>query len=267
MMNTRSDPVVVFIDADNTLWDTDGVFAGAQLDLLAGIERALGVVGPIEDRLAFVRLVDQSIAERHHAGLRYPPKLLANAIALALKGVSPETAARQAWKTSEAAQLLPDDEVARLESAFVLSLRTLPPLRPGVREGLTALRESGCTIFVITEGARDRILRIAQDHRLVGLIDRVIEAPKSAQVYTRALKLIKQPVNAFMVGDQLDRDIGPAKAAGLTTIYFPGGFRPRWEPAEAAVRPEYRIESFSDVPDIVLAECRREGPRRVAARE
>jgi putative hydrolase of the HAD superfamily len=257
MMDTGTEPVVVFIDADNTLWDTDGVFAVAQLNLLAGVEHALGVVDPINDRLAFVRLIDQSIAVRHHAGLRYPPKLLAKALALALKGTPPQAAARQAWKTSNAAQSLSDDEAARLESAFVLSLRALPSLRPGVREGLEALRKSGCIIFVITEGARDRVLSIARAHRLDDLFDRVIEAPKGARIYARALRLIGRPVDAFMVGDQLDRDIGPAKTAGLRTIYFPGGFRPRWEPAETDVRPDYRIESFGEVPDIVLAECRR----------
>jgi hypothetical protein len=33
-----------------------------------------------------------------------------------------------------------------------------------------------------------------------------------------------------MIGDQLDRDIGPAKEAGLRTIYFPGGFAPGGRP-------------------------------------
>jgi hypothetical protein len=32
----------------------------------------------------------------------------------------------------------------------------------------------------------------------------------------------------MMVGDQLDRDIEPAKAAGFVTAWFPGGFTPRW---------------------------------------
>jgi putative hydrolase of the HAD superfamily len=57
-----------------------------------------------------------------------------------------------------------------------------------------------------------------------------------------------------MVGDQLDRDIAPAKEAGLTTIYFPSGFKPKWMPLEAEVRPDFKIESFAEVPAIV-AEC------------
>jgi putative hydrolase of the HAD superfamily len=54
-----------------------------------------------------------------------------------------------------------------------------------------------------------------------------------------------------MIGDQLDRDIRPAKEAGLRTIYFPGGFRPGWEVDEQSVRPDFRIDRFDAVPTIV----------------
>ncbi len=70
-----------------------------------------------------------------------------------------------------------------------------------------------------------------------------------------------------MVGDQLDRDIGPAKEAGLTTIYFPGGFSPRWAPAEESVGPAFRVSSFAEVPEIVLqsyAECASEASQSSA---
>jgi putative hydrolase of the HAD superfamily len=32
----------------------------------------------------------------------------------------------------------------------------------------------------------------------------------------------------FMVGDQIDRDVSAAAAAGFSTFYFPGGFAPYW---------------------------------------
>ena len=55
-----------------------------------------------------------------------------------------------------------------------------------------------------------------------------------------------------MIGDQLDRDIAPAKAAGLTTIFFPGGFRPKWQPAEGDVRPDYTVQDFNQAAAFVL---------------
>jgi putative hydrolase of the HAD superfamily len=243
--------VCLFTDADNTLWDTDAVFAAAQLDLLSGVERLIGIIGPTDDRLAFVRQIDQSIAERHHAGLRYPPRFLARALALALKGATPQMAARRVWTMSDADQVLSNDDAARLEATFISSVQELPQLRPGVRGGLLALREAGSIIFVITEGGQDRVLRTARAHGLEAFLDRIIEAPKRRQIYSRVLRLLRGPVSGFMVGDQLDRDIGPAKEAGLKTIYFPGGFRPRWAADQHSVQPDFCIERFDIVPKIV----------------
>jgi putative hydrolase of the HAD superfamily len=73
--------LVLFVDADNTLWDTDGIFATAQLNLLTAVETAIGFPIFVANRLAFVRQIDQALAELHHRGLRYPPRLLAAAVA------------------------------------------------------------------------------------------------------------------------------------------------------------------------------------------
>src|SRR4051812_6345456 len=96
-MNRPPANTTVFVDADNTLWDTDTVFAHAQLDLLAAVEDAAGISITATDRLAFIRELDQQLAERHHQGLRYPPRLLVRATAFALMGISPPRAARNAW--------------------------------------------------------------------------------------------------------------------------------------------------------------------------
>jgi putative hydrolase of the HAD superfamily len=92
---------------------------------------------------------------------------------------------------------------------------------------------------------------MAVSHHLIDYLDRVIDAPKNARLYTRALRLLGQPRVAFMIGDQLDRDILPAKEAGLETVYFPGGFRPKWEQDEHLIRPDFRIDSFAEVPLLV----------------
>jgi putative hydrolase of the HAD superfamily len=38
------DRAIILADADNTLWDTDAVFAGAQSWLLEAVERATGLI-------------------------------------------------------------------------------------------------------------------------------------------------------------------------------------------------------------------------------
>jgi putative hydrolase of the HAD superfamily len=242
----------IFLDADNTLWDTDQVFASAQLGLLDDVEARTDRKVEEGDRLAFVRAIDQALAERHHHGLRYPPTLLVRAIARALGGEAGAQAAKQAWLGQRGSILSTADEDA-IVAAYFGSLKSTPALRPGVAEGMAQLSDAGCFVLIVTEAALKRTEATAALLGLEGTFNRVIEGRKRPELYRRVLKLAGSPANTFMIGDQLDRDIVPAKAAGLTTIFFPGGFQPRWLPEEQDVRPDHRIDRFDQALPIILA--------------
>lgn len=244
-----NDQVTIFVDADNTLWDTDQVFADAQLGLLGGVEAARSTAAG-GDRLAYVRAVDQAIAARHHAGLRYPPKLLIAALADVLGGRPVERAARRALSGSSEV-LLADAHIAAIEARYFESLGKPPTLRPGVQAGLDRLTRGGATILIVTEGARQKVEKTAHRLGLDGHFTRVVEGVKRPDLYRRVLRLTGLPQRAFMIGDQLDRDIAPAKVAGLETIYFPGGFQPRWHPGVNSVTPDHVVASFAEVPAII----------------
>jgi putative hydrolase of the HAD superfamily len=250
-----SQGAIVFLDADNTLWDTDGVFAQAQLKLLKGVENASGRSAPGENRLDFVRQIDQAIAGRHHLGLRFPARLLVQAVAQALAGEATESVAKSVVKGAAVETILSKEESAAIETQFVVDLGVGPLLLPGVEAGVKRLRASRAIILVLTEGNRGRILRTASEYGLLASFDRVIESPKTARLYERVLRLTGRSKRSFMIGDQLRRDIAPAKAAGLTTIYVPSRFRPRWEPDEEAVAPSFSVERFDQAVEIVLQEC------------
>ncbi len=253
----RDSRVVVFVDADNTLWDTDAVFANAQLDLLANVEKATEILGPKNNRLKFLREFDQEIATNHHKGLRYPPALLAHCIALGLRGASPHTAANIVLRGSTELYLLASDDAGRIELAFLELLRNTPKLRTGVQDGLRQLSEQGFTIIIITEGSKAKCDELLKVYELDFLIERVIESPKHPDLYRRVCRLGGGANLAVMIGDQLDRDILPAKEAGLQTIYFPGGFRPKWLPSEADAQPDYSVSSFNEAV-IIIQKWRRE---------
>jgi putative hydrolase of the HAD superfamily len=255
-------PATLFVDADNTLWDTDAVFAAAQRQLLADVAVELDATMPEGDQLVFLRAVDQALAERHHARLRYPPRLLIQAVELTLDGMSADAAARAAWKGSLGYRL-PADAAEKIEYRYFAALAMPPELRPGVLDGLERLRAAGNVMLVISEGAKARVERTLARLDLAKFFDRVLEAPKVPELYQRLRKLTGTPERAFMVGDQLERDIVPARKAGVTTIYFPGGFQPRWSPAVGTVGPDYIIASFAEVPAIIEAEIA--GGRRGAA--
>lgn len=251
MIQRAQHPATLFVDADNTLWDTDSVFANAQLELLENVECASGRQTASEDRLAFIRSVDQALAERHHAGLRYPPQLLARGVELILEhGHSADDAARLAWR-GRPEYALDQVDVERIEATYFQNIAKQPALRPGVADGLRKLHAAGHILLVVSEGRKAKIEAIAEQLGVLKCFDRVIEGIKSAALYQRILRFTGMPKRAFMIGDQLDRDIIPAKAAGLETIYFPGGFRPRWSLNASDMRADHVIGTFASVPDIV----------------
>lgn len=233
MATTRKRPSspdnpVFFVDADNTLWGTDAVFAEAQKRLLDRVEAASALAADIPDRLHFIRTVDQALAERHHLGLKYPPALLAQALALALAGAPPDRAAARAWREFSSGPL--DRKVAEDASVgFLHDIRKTPRLLPGVTQGLRLLRDAGATVFVVTEGHKDRVEETASELGIRDSVQRLIAGSKRDELFRRVLRRTGRPRDAFMIGDQISRDMAPAKAAGLTTIYVPGAFRPRWE--------------------------------------
>lgn len=240
---------LVFIDADNTLWDTNAVYKDAQLWLLGAVEAAVGVTAPTDERLAYVREVDQAIAAQHHGGLRYPTQILARAIALVLSGEPVNRAVKRVWTDKDAG--LSAEGAMALEDAFKQQLDAKPALRPGVAQGLERLRTSGFRIFILTEGQRDRIERTLAAHGLDRFGANILEAKKEPGLFKRVSRL-EGADSACMIGDQLDRDIAPAKAAGLTTIYFPGGFSPKWTPQEREVAPDYKVASLDEAADMIL---------------
>lgn len=243
---------VVFVDADNTLWDTNLVYAEAQAALLTSVESLTSRKAPTNSRLDWIRQIDQALARRHHAKLRYPPRLLAKAVAWALRGKDIPTAVRLAWSGGQAKSPITEDDALRIEHGFQENLARVPRLRDGVRTGLQDLKGAGCYITVLTEASRKKVVELLQHHGLSDFVDRVIESKKECRLFKRVLRLTREPTNAFMVGDQLESDIQPAKKAGFQTIYFPGGFRPGWEPLESAVRPDHRIGRFDEIPAIVM---------------
>jgi putative hydrolase of the HAD superfamily len=245
---------VVFIDADNTLWDTNRVYADAQLALLADVEIASGISAPEIDKLVWLRRIDQLLAERHHAGLRYPPRLLVKAVASVLKGQEPTTAVRFAWSGGKSEAQLDEDSARRIEESFLDRLKALPPLREGVAQGLRTLRTCGFQVFILTEGSRERVLLLLEQYHLGDLVTRVMEVKKERKLFDRVLALAHNPPTAFMIGDQLDRDIAPAKAAGLKTIYFPGEFQPKWQPSQGEVRPDFRVTNFNEAAQLIITQ-------------
>ncbi len=251
MSQSPSAGPIVFTDADNTLWDTDGLFARAQLQLLAGVETRAGAVAA-GSRLDFIRQIDQSLAQRHHLGLRYPPRMLAVAAGYALQGTPVEQAVVRAWNDIGMPHGFDAEYLSRLETEFIAAVRQQPPALPGVLNGLKHLNQAGARVFVVSEGDKGKVVSRLKAIGAADYVDRVIEAPKSAVLFRRVKRLARSTAPSWMIGDQLTRDILPAQDAGLKTVYIPSRFRPKWELAASGIKADYSAVDFAQAASLIF---------------
>ncbi|KRA84090.1 HAD family hydrolase [Altererythrobacter sp. Root672] len=233
---------VILADADNTLWDTDAVFADAQLGMLAAIDESFAD-RPRDDALAYVRRFDQALAQADHRHLRYPPSMLARSLALATKGFTPETAAAAIVEGRVSGDLA-DDEVESLIEAYIAALHAVPKLLPGVVEGLTSAADAGIAVWILTEGPAERQRNSARLLGIDALVQGVGEIQKNASQFARQRHRFL-PSDLYVIGDQPDRDIAPAQAAGCFGVLVPSQFRPNWVADIAWIQADYVAENFA----------------------
>jgi putative hydrolase of the HAD superfamily len=236
---------LLLTDADNTLWDTNAVYANAQLRLLEKVEAHVGRSIEAEDRLGFVRGIDQSLALQHPKGLRYPPVLLAASILGVGVG---QASSAQAVELSLAGGL--SSEVAeRFATELFDDVSTsVPDLRLGVRETLSYLKREGVRIIVLTEGEEARCISLLKRHQIAQYVSSLKSVRKTFAVYRDLKSEWIGP--AYMVGDQLDVDVQLARAAGFTSVYFPSEFVPSWT-SNLDNEADFTIASYAEIPDIV----------------
>ncbi|WP_177191751.1 HAD family hydrolase [Nitrosospira sp. Nsp14] len=250
MREIPSSGIAFVLDADNTLWDTDRVYRKAHLWLLAEIEREFRLTSAeIEDRLQFVRIIDQELATKHHLGLRYPARLLVKALATTLNGLDRASAIRSAIFEGIESDHYHFDYLA---TEFDRKIREIPELRDQVACTVEQLYNNKIPMVVATESSAQQCSVILKKLGLEKFIDSVIAAPKSPELFLRIANKLHLPGSScFVVGDQLDRDIAPAMQIGFTGIYFPGGFSPNWTLSFKHVKPQYVISSFAEIPKII----------------
>jgi putative hydrolase of the HAD superfamily len=242
-------PLIVLTDADNTLWDTNALYADAQLWMLGAVEDVINKNSVAQDRLGFLRELDQRIAESYKTGLRYPSRLVVRGLASLIAGGDFDLALREAL-SDDGVMSISEDAVVAIEAEFYRRLSAMPALRPGVTEGVTALAAAGVPLVCLTEGAKSKAAQRLGAAGLTRYFCRLVEARKTERLFLSLQRLSRESL--LMVGDQLSKDIFPAKAAGLLTVYFPGGFRPKWE-NDVANEPDWTIESFVELSKIVVS--------------
>lgn len=249
---------VLIVDADNTLWDTNEVFARAQLRLLEATEEAVGRMCSALDRLEFVRSYDQAIAAKHHRHLNYPAQLLVAAIGAGLCGMDPFSAAECVIRGRVLSHKLLEAQVGDVLAAYRHALTEIPALLPSVREAIELARSSDMAVFVMTEGKIDHQRRSLSEHGLAQFVLSIGEMRKTATQFERLRHRFKQ-AEVVVIGDQLDRDIVPARRAGCRTVLVPSRFKPRWN-VEGSQAADHIASTLLEAVKWVQALMRRKEP-------
>ncbi|AEG49605.1 Haloacid dehalogenase domain protein hydrolase [Sphingobium chlorophenolicum L-1] len=249
---------VILADADNTLWDTDSVFAQAQLGLLADVDRLFDPQDRV-DPLGHIRAYDQALAKIDHRHLRYPPHLLVRALALGNRGHGPGEAARLTGSERTIANVAGAEEA--IVERYFEALGRGPELLNGVVDGLVAARDAGFDVWILTEGSADRQRARAATLGITHLVKGVSECTKSIEQFDRQRRRFA-PAPVFVIGDQPDRDILPAQTGGCTGVLVPSGFRPGWIGAAAWDAADYVADRFDRAIDWIIATT---APSRAAA--
>ena len=106
-------------------------------------------------------------------------------------------------------------------------------------------------VFQLRPGIDDLLKRLAGRGLLLGALgcpeERLARAG-IARLFTANLDL--QPSACILVGDRLDKDIAPAKAAGMATVQFRSGRYRRQRPRTEAETPDAVV---TDVPELEAA--------------
>jgi putative hydrolase of the HAD superfamily len=228
---------VLFSDADNTLWETDAVYRQAHRWLFSEVTNLMSVHPEGDDPISFVRAIDQEIAASHPNHLNYPPLLLVQELLARLSG-------RELSASLEGS-------VAEISANFERMLIDPPVLREGVKDGLIRLQALQYPVHVITEGSLNRCSRLLGHHKIARYVESVRAVKKDKQHFAALYAQLTPNLSGWVVGDQLTRDILPARAAGLQTIYFPGSFVPTWEQSVTPGPETAQIDTFASVPLII----------------
>jgi len=128
---------------------------------------------------------------------------------------------------------------------------TLRPF-PGAVEALAEFRRRGIRLAMITNGAgsyqRRKIARfeLAPHFEAILVEGEVGYGKPDPRVFRRALGLLDvKPSDAWMVGDDLARDVAGAKSVGVRAVWVDA--RGRGLPADAAARPDRVVRSLAEL--------------------
>ena len=133
--------------------------------------------------------------------------------------------------------------------------REMAPL-PDAIDTVRWLRESGRHLALLTNGAAAAQRRKIARFEIADLFDAILVEGElgfgkpDERVYRRALSALGvMPADAWMVGDNLEWDVGAPQKLGMSGVWIDA--RGRGLPGDSTVKPDYIVRSLADLRSLI----------------
>jgi putative hydrolase of the HAD superfamily len=213
---------IVLVDIDRTLFPSLEFSKGARMAALRAMKKE-GMKTPVEKAYEVLMKVVQKKGPNYHDHL------------------------------GEMLQVLGEKDRARLVAAGVAAYHAAKQkIRPfaGARGALLRMRKTGLRLYVASEGKAvkqwDKVLRMGVQKYFDGaFISEEMGVEKCAQFYARIVRKLRvRPEDVLMIGDKMDRDVGPARKAGLHAVLVD---------RKARRKTEQTVRNLREAADVALS--------------
>ncbi|KAL8831300.1 MAG: hypothetical protein Q9170_005358 [Blastenia crenularia] len=140
-----------------------------------------------------------------------------------------------------------DEIMQHLLESYKNSLQAALTLKPGAQELLSILRKLGKEVVLITEGPEDAQQWTLRELGIADNVDTLITSnrygkTKTDGLFAAALVTLRIKANDFIfIGDNMSRDIEPARAEGIMTIHYSESENVRLQPDGLRVNSHWKL--------------------------
>jgi putative hydrolase of the HAD superfamily len=231
-------PRALLLDLDDTILDDSSGVLDCWREACDAHAEHLGEIPPqsLLDSVQTVSLEYWADAERHRRGRLDLARARHEVVSGALRALGADES----------------DVALRISTAYAAARhRRIRPFDDAV-ETVRWFRERGCRLALLTNGAHDAQRTKIERFELEGLFDVILiegalgYGKPDPRVYRKALDALDaSPPEGWMVGDNLEWDVGGPQKLGITGIWIDA--KGHGVPATSAVRPDRIIRSLSDL--------------------
>lgn len=229
-------PTLVF-DADDTLWDEQGVLQRFEADVEAILDRLTG--RPSDFRRRFIATENENIPALGYGFASY------------IYSVAEAISANPDWYRHKA------EAIARVGELIAAAQTTGPAVIEDVHITLESLARQDYRLVLLSRGIEIEQRFKLDRSGLAGFFSEIhIVGRKDTETYRAAARELGDPTGAAlcMIGNSMRADVSPALAAGWRAIHVPAPTAWAHDDGEIESSARFRrVERFKHVADLVQA--------------